>query len=280
MILLRKKTYSISNVTQVSAVGIKESVPYPAYRKYFSIHREKAAAFGIAVFAHVLFAILLIWVASHSLVPSFRELPKIIEVTWIDLPRDFAHEQTKAYQKTPTAATDSGYKIDNIREKQISSNQPVIASPPEKITKAPASARVDHEGAVLETSAVMPTPAHAALNVTAKAAPQKTIETAGEDNLSSYTSVAKPRYRENNPPNYPSSERLNGHEGVVIISAVVLAEGRASNLQIKSSSGYRLLDQSALDAVGSWMFDPATKKGKAVSMCVDIPIRFVLKRND
>ena len=89
-------------------------------------------------------------------------------------------------------------------------------------------------------------------------------------------SLAVPRYRENPRPVYPIIARVRGYEGVVLISAEVLADGRVGHVKVKRSSGYSILDQSALNAVRKWMFEPAKKMNTPLSMYVDIPLRFSL----
>jgi hypothetical protein len=46
------------------------------------------------------------------------------------------------------------------------------------------------------------------------------------------------------------------------------------------SSGHRVLDNSALDAVRKWKFHPATIGGVKVSSTVKVPVRFRLERED
>jgi protein TonB len=93
-------------------------------------------------------------------------------------------------------------------------------------------------------------------------------------------STAVPKYRENAHPRYPMLARSRGEEGVVLISAEVLANGRVGKLGIRRTSGYRLLDQSALEAVKNWKFEPARKMGLPVAVWVEIPVRFALRDSD
>lgn len=92
--------------------------------------------------------------------------------------------------------------------------------------------------------------------------------------------IAIPRYRENAYPNYPLFARMMGYEGVVLISAEIFSDGKVGSLKLKRSSGYSVLDKSAIDAVKTWRFDPAKKMGKPITMWVDVPIKFVLKENE
>jgi len=94
--------------------------------------------------------------------------------------------------------------------------------------------------------------------------------TAGE------VSLAIPRYRENPHPAYPMIARIRGYEGIVLISAEVLADGHVGYVKLKKSSGYSVLDQSALNAVRKWIFEPARKMNTPLSTYVDIPLRFSL----
>jgi len=88
--------------------------------------------------------------------------------------------------------------------------------------------------------------------------------------------TASPLYRENNPPVYPAMARLRGYEGVVVVSAEILPDGRVGSTAIIQSSGYTILDKSAMEAVKLWKFEPAKKAGKPFAIRVKLPIKFVL----
>ena len=93
-------------------------------------------------------------------------------------------------------------------------------------------------------------------------------------------SEAMPRYRDNRPPVYPGAARQRGYEGDVLIAAEVRADGRIGTVRVKRSSGYASLDDSALEAVRAWRFEPARRMGAAVDAWVEIPIRFKLSPGD
>jgi len=95
--------------------------------------------------------------------------------------------------------------------------------------------------------------------------------------LSGEVSLAVPRYRENTHPAYPLIARIRGHEGIVILSVEIFADGTVGSLKIKKSSGYTVLDKSAIEAVKTWKFEPGRKIGKPTIMWVDVPVKFVLK---
>ncbi|MFH1080547.1 MAG: energy transducer TonB [Pseudomonadota bacterium] len=89
-----------------------------------------------------------------------------------------------------------------------------------------------------------------------------------------------PRYLNASRPAYPVIARMRGYEGMVLLAVEVLTDGHAGEVRIKKSSGYALLDQSALNAVRAWRFEPARKRNMPLAMTVDIPIRFSLKEVD
>lgn len=93
-------------------------------------------------------------------------------------------------------------------------------------------------------------------------------------------SEAMPRYRDNRPPAYPSAARQRGWEGDLLIAAEVRSDGRIGTARIKRSSGYASLDDSALEAVRAWRFEPARRMGSPVDAWVEIPIRFKLSPRD
>lgn len=90
------------------------------------------------------------------------------------------------------------------------------------------------------------------------------------------TTIAMPRYFDNKRPAYPLAARRNGYEGTIVLSAQVLSSGDVGELRIKKSSGYEVLDQSALEAVRQWRFEPGKRMGQPVTTWVEVPIRFVL----
>jgi protein TonB len=63
---------------------------------------------------------------------------------------------------------------------------------------------------------------------------------------------------------------------VVVLFVEVLADGRVGQMGIKRSAGHDILDRAALEAVGTWRFEPGRKEGRAVAMSVEVPVRFVL----
>ena len=103
-------------------------------------------------------------------------------------------------------------------------------------------------------------------------------QTAGDkSNLN--TVIAYPLYRENAPPSYPEIARVRGYEGIVLVFAEILPDGRVGNMKIRKSSGYAILDQSAIEAVKPWKFEPAKRSGNPFTVWVELPIKFILHNN-
>ena len=87
---------------------------------------------------------------------------------------------------------------------------------------------------------------------------------------------AVPRYGDNARPVYPPLARLRGYQGVVVLFVEVLVDGRVGQVGIRRSAGHEILDRAALEAVRTWRFEPGRKEGQAVTMSVEVPVRFVL----
>jgi TonB family protein len=87
----------------------------------------------------------------------------------------------------------------------------------------------------------------------------------------------QPKYAENPKPIYPQEARKKGYEGEVILKVEVLQNGRVGQIDVKKSSGFELLDRSALATVKQWKFVPAQKGEKAVPLWVNIPVKFQLQ---
>jgi protein TonB len=65
-------------------------------------------------------------------------------------------------------------------------------------------------------------------------------------------------------------------EGTVVLNVRVDAEGRVAAVQVKTSSGFAVLDTAAAGAVQRWEFAPARSGERAVSSDVEVPVRFKL----
>jgi len=61
--------------------------------------------------------------------------------------------------------------------------------------------------------------------------------------------------------------------GTVLIGLIVTAKGEPDEVHVVRSLE-KEIDQSAIDAVKQWRFDPATKDGKAVAVRISVEIRF------
>ena len=89
-------------------------------------------------------------------------------------------------------------------------------------------------------------------------------------------SISASYAKTNQKPEYPSQSRRLNEEGTVVLSVFVTAEGMAGAVEIKSSSGFPMLDQSAKDAVKQWHFNPATVDGIPIDESYSLRIPFKL----
>ncbi len=78
----------------------------------------------------------------------------------------------------------------------------------------------------------------------------------------------------NRKPVYPLAARSRHLEGRVMLQVEVAASGNPLAVRVVSSSGHSLLDESAVEAVRSWRFVPASQAGQAVVGSVDVPVDF------
>ena len=82
----------------------------------------------------------------------------------------------------------------------------------------------------------------------------------------------------NNPkPPYPPYSYKAKQEGQVILLVEVLATGESGQVSIFSSSGFELLDETALTTVKKWHFVPAKKDGQVIPQTIRVPVTFSLK---
>jgi periplasmic protein TonB len=90
------------------------------------------------------------------------------------------------------------------------------------------------------------------------------------------TSLARPLGGYQTTPRYPEAARREGIEGVVTLRFEVLANGKVGTVQVQQSAGREDLDRAAMEAVRTWLFEPARRGKEAVAVWVTLPVRFEL----
>jgi protein TonB len=83
-------------------------------------------------------------------------------------------------------------------------------------------------------------------------------------------------YLDNPFPPYPPVSRRLREEGKVVLRVHVGAQGEVLAVELKTSSGFSRLDDSALATVPRWRFVPGQRDGIPQAMWVTVPIAFEL----
>ena len=104
---------------------------------------------------------------------------------------------------------------------------------------------------------------------------KKTTSVENKTKATTFIKADNRPYKLKNPkPNYPSAARRRGMQGMVLLSIKVNKKGFVEYIHIEKTSGFRVLDQSAVNSVSKWQFVPAKRENEFVSSVVEIPIRF------
>ena len=78
-------------------------------------------------------------------------------------------------------------------------------------------------------------------------------------------------------PRYPESARRQGVEGTVLLKIRITEQGSVEDVQVERSAGHPDLDQSTMEAVQRWRFEPARRSGEPVAVWVQLPVVFKLQ---
>jgi len=87
--------------------------------------------------------------------------------------------------------------------------------------------------------------------------------------------VKPPILKERVEPVYPEPARKARMQGVVILEAIITADGNVSDVKVLKSIN-PLLDAAAERAVSHWTYRPATLNGRAVSVYLTVTVNFQL----
>ena len=218
---------------------------------------RRGGLLALVVAAHA--GLLLLIGATRPLLPAPRE--QTIEVALL-LPQSRPEPPPSAGKSLPI---------------KVPARKPTPAKP-HVPTPTPATPAIE-----ATTSAVAPTAAAPAATTTQPTTGAEGKPAASRPNGQggALDAVSKARfdadYLHNPAPPYPPQARRMSEEGKVILRVEVSAEGRAENIEIKTSSGSARLDESALRTVRSWRFIPAKRGETAVDSWVLVPIIFKLE---
>ncbi len=82
----------------------------------------------------------------------------------------------------------------------------------------------------------------------------------------------------NNPaPRYPPISKRLGEQGKVVVRVFIGLDGTATQAEVRTSSGFDRLDQTALQTVLGWKYVPGKVNGEPKAMWFNVPINFVLE---
>ena len=146
--------------------------------------------------------------------------------------------------------------------------------PPRQLTRAPAPKLSPAVTPLVTPPPQATTPANtAATHVPAPATP---VPAAPPVPVAETAPIGNAAYLHNPAPDYPPIAQDQGWEGRVLLRVHVLPNGQPDSVDIRTSSGRKMLDAAALAAVRRWIFVPAKRGDEAVDGWVNVPIDFKL----
>ncbi len=248
--------------------------------------------------------------APNPIMPPVEEVPRgitmkkelmiIPEVKPIILPSESIPQQTKIARETlikkemPEKKIKPKRSLKKLTKKKQKKESAKNVAPIKSIKTFVPKPAVDYRNikrAELEQSVTRPIPLRSSKNINQiiNSGIETTTESgSGSESIKPATRgdqsvkparilMASPLYRRNPPPKYPRRARWKGYEGTVVLDVLVDESGTVKDLKVFESSGYELLDKSALTSVQKWLFTPGTKDGNPIGVWVRIPVRYKLK---
>jgi periplasmic protein TonB len=88
----------------------------------------------------------------------------------------------------------------------------------------------------------------------------------------------RPDYLHAPRPLYPSVALRAGWEGTTVLRVEVFANGTPGVVKVVESSGHKILDKAAIEAIRTAKFQPARYGNSATNSWVEVPISFRLSR--
>ncbi len=84
-------------------------------------------------------------------------------------------------------------------------------------------------------------------------------------------------YLSNPKPPYPPMSKRLGEQGKTVVRVLIGTDGLPQKSELRQSSGFERLDQSALATVMKWRYVPGKRGGVPEAMWFNVPVSFVLE---
>lgn len=162
---------------------------------------------------------------------------------------------------------------------------PVVPSPiKQKVEAAPPPSLVPPIAAAPQTkepASFHSVPASAAVAAVPVASHAPAVSRSATEGSTDMGTVIGPSYGaaylHNPPPSYPPVARKLKLQGTAVVRVLVSSEGQPKNVDLETTSGVRVLDDAAVEAVKRWSFVPARRGNVQITAWVNVPIRFHLE---
>lgn len=197
-------------------------------------------------------------VVSQTTEPQVKAVEKAIEGVIVSAPVAPQPEKPKPVQPEPVKKP----KPKPLKQSQAEAKKAVATPKAARVKPAPLA-----EASPKAVSAPEPVSPAANNNAAAKAS---------EPEPQAKPPVASANTALNKAPLYPMLSRRLKEQGTVYLQVLVLKNGKVGQLKLKQSSGFARLDQSALNAVRGWTYQPALKLGQPIDFWFVQPVVFNL----
>ncbi len=198
------------------------------------------------------------------------EMPKVLKVSLrtvaapkpvLEKVKPVEHPPVPVVKKTPPVITQKKAvkKIVPILKKIVPETKPVPPKPVVKVQRKKVEKQTEPKPVLKK-------------EVLKKAKPVLAKSQANDKGQNKTTVIENAKYRKQVPPVYPRRSYELGQQGIVLLHAEVMPNGKPKTLKVFKSSGHRRLDMAALAAVKKWEFE-TDMKGNA---WVRVPVRFVI----
>ncbi|MGR9035216.1 MAG: TonB family protein [Gammaproteobacteria bacterium] len=190
--------------------------------------------------------------------PVSEAKPLIMEVSMLNLP--------KPVSAAPPAPVKKTEPLKKPKQKPLARKKPAVAKMKPELARSEPAEDINPQQA---QSAI----AEATRSASAGSAPAKAAKA---DAPKFSEANFRANYGFNPKPEYPRIARKRGWQGKVQLKVQVSAQGYSDAVAVHQSSGYDVLDESAVHAVKKWKFIPAKRGEATVASSVIVPIIFKL----